>query len=241
MFIILLLFQISEAELGVAERKEREKERRREEIITAAEQVFFSKGVDTATMDEVSEAAELSKATLYLYFSSKEELYFAIFLRGQRLMSDYINKATGMETDTRKRMHAFASSIIAFQRKYANYFDAFFYFLTHGVNLASDSHYLKAHEKTSRELLERWIQLVQEGKRDQIINENLDEMRTGAILWMQLIGFLKIFTVLKKDMKQKFHISDKNIVADYTEMIFNGMLKKWMFNYKLRILNQGSF
>ena len=50
--------------LGVAERKEREKERRREDIVNAAAKVFFNKGVDHATMDDVAEAAELSKATL---------------------------------------------------------------------------------------------------------------------------------------------------------------------------------
>ena len=212
--------------MGVSERKEREKERRREEIITAAEKVFFSKGVDTATMEEVSEAAELSKATLYLYFSSKEELYFAIFLRGQKLMANFINKATGLETDTRKKMYAYASSIIAFQKKYSNYFEAFFYFLTHEVTIAPDSVYLKKHEKTSKALLENWIKLVKAGKSERIINENLNEMRTGVILWMQLIGFLKIYMVLKKDMKNKFHISDKNIIEDYTEIIFNGVLKK---------------
>ena len=35
-----------------------------------------------ATMDEIAEAAELSKGTLYLYYSSKEDLYLAVMMRG---------------------------------------------------------------------------------------------------------------------------------------------------------------
>ncbi|MEO8168159.1 MAG: helix-turn-helix domain-containing protein, partial [bacterium] len=60
--------------MGIIERKEREKEHRREDIIAAAQKIFFEKGLPSATMDEIAEAAELSKGTLYLYYKSKEDL-----------------------------------------------------------------------------------------------------------------------------------------------------------------------
>ena len=78
--------------MGIAERKERERLRRREEIIDAAERVFFTKGIRDATMDDVAEEAELSKGTLYLYFKSKQELYLAINFRGLSLLSDMFRK-----------------------------------------------------------------------------------------------------------------------------------------------------
>jgi len=43
--------------MGVYERKGREKEHRKEEIIEAAQKVFFEKGLINATMDEIAEAA----------------------------------------------------------------------------------------------------------------------------------------------------------------------------------------
>ena len=67
--------------MGITERREREKEQRHNDIIDAAEKVFFSRGLEHATMDNVAVEAELSKGTLYLYFKSKEELYLAILLR----------------------------------------------------------------------------------------------------------------------------------------------------------------
>jgi TetR/AcrR family transcriptional regulator len=54
--------------MGIVERKEREKEHRKEEILDAAQKVFFERGLVTATMDEIAETAELSKGTLYLYY-----------------------------------------------------------------------------------------------------------------------------------------------------------------------------
>ena len=58
--------------MGIQERKEREKLQRREDIIDAAEKVFFKKDLDSATMDDVANEAELSKGTLYIYFKSKK-------------------------------------------------------------------------------------------------------------------------------------------------------------------------
>ena len=43
--------------MGIVERKEREKEQRRSEIIDAAERIFFSKGFETATMEDVANEA----------------------------------------------------------------------------------------------------------------------------------------------------------------------------------------
>lgn len=64
--------------MGIYERKQREKERRREDIIAAARKVFSAKGFNSATMEEISSAAELSPGTLYLYFKNKEELHTSL-------------------------------------------------------------------------------------------------------------------------------------------------------------------
>ena len=68
--------------MGIIERKEREKLARKTEIINAAEKIFFKKGFENSTMDDIAKEAEFTKKTLYSYFKSKEELYFEIMLLG---------------------------------------------------------------------------------------------------------------------------------------------------------------
>lgn len=63
-------------------RREREKQRRRSEILEAAEALFSERGYRATTMQEISEKVELSKGTIYLYFKSKEELYLNICVKG---------------------------------------------------------------------------------------------------------------------------------------------------------------
>ena len=67
--------------MGIKERKERERERRRQQIIVAAKRVFSEKGFNRATMEDIAQEAELSAGTLYLYFKNKDELYASMSLR----------------------------------------------------------------------------------------------------------------------------------------------------------------
>ncbi len=67
--------------MGIKERKEREKERRRQQIMVAAKRVFSTKGFSKTTMEDIAKEAELSPGTLYLYFKNKDELYASLSLR----------------------------------------------------------------------------------------------------------------------------------------------------------------
>lgn len=74
------------ASMGIAERKEREKQLRREQIMDAAKKVFSEKGLASATMENIAKEAELSTATLYLYFRNKDELYASLNLKMLQLL-----------------------------------------------------------------------------------------------------------------------------------------------------------
>ena len=67
--------------MGIQERKERERERRRQQIIVAAKRIFSEKGFNKSTMEDIAKEAELSPGTLYLYFKNKDELYASLSLR----------------------------------------------------------------------------------------------------------------------------------------------------------------
>ena len=67
--------------MGIHERKIRERERRRQQILVAARKVISHKGMGDATIEEIAEEAEMSSGTIYYYFRSKEELFNSLSLR----------------------------------------------------------------------------------------------------------------------------------------------------------------
>ena len=84
--------------MGIQERKQRERERRRQQIIVAAKRVFSEKGFSKTTMEDIAREAELSPGTLYLYFKNKDELYASLSLRILQYMNIRLEDVT-KETD----------------------------------------------------------------------------------------------------------------------------------------------
>lgn len=67
--------------MGVKERREREESARLSAILAAAERIFCEQGYFHARMEDIAEASELAKGTLYYYFKSKDEIYVHLLER----------------------------------------------------------------------------------------------------------------------------------------------------------------
>lgn len=79
--------------MGIQERKQREKEQRKKQIMEAAKIVFSAKGFNRATMEEIAGEAELSPGTLYLYFKNKEELHTSLSINILQYLTQQIRTA----------------------------------------------------------------------------------------------------------------------------------------------------
>ena len=74
----------------ISDRQAKEREMRKEQILESALNVFKSTGLDGTTMDEIAKQADFGKATLYYYFSSKEEIFIELLDRGWKTIWESI-------------------------------------------------------------------------------------------------------------------------------------------------------
>jgi AcrR family transcriptional regulator len=80
-------------ELGLRERK---KQQTRQRIIDAAIELFAARGFDNVPVAEVARAAEVSEATVFNYFATKEDLvYGGMAAYEERLLDAVRNRPTG--------------------------------------------------------------------------------------------------------------------------------------------------
>jgi len=104
-------------------------ERRRSEILDAAKKVFLDRDFAAVTIDEIAEAAAFSRATIYLYFKSKQDVYTGVLLRDMNTLISGLTESL-IRTDTvRNNLFRMATSYMNFFRKHPEYFATLsFYF-----------------------------------------------------------------------------------------------------------------
>lgn len=108
----------------LAERREEEKERRRLEIIEAAERIYADKGWDLLTMDQVARVARLSRTLVYVYFKDKDDLMLAIAGRGLEKLAARFRDAVGHKKLGIDKLEAIGRAYFEFGIDFPHYFDA---------------------------------------------------------------------------------------------------------------------
>ena len=72
--------------MAVSKRQIEERKMRQERILSGALEVFKTRGLEKATMEEIAEESGFGKASLYYYFQSKEEVFSAILENGWQML-----------------------------------------------------------------------------------------------------------------------------------------------------------
>ena len=111
-------------------RKEMKRKQKREDIISTAEKLFFSNGYDDVSMNDIARDAGMSKATLYLYFDNKDSLFFAVVLRGAKIMKSLIEKEIESADMGIDKIFAYRNAYFNFAVKYPDYLHVYNYFLS---------------------------------------------------------------------------------------------------------------
>lgn len=109
--------------MGTTERREREKQRRRGDILSMARTVFFKKGFRDTTIDDIARAAELSRGTIYLYFESKEEIYATVLEEGMGILYTLITEAYNSQHDPLANLLAGHDAFMHFHDDYKHHYN----------------------------------------------------------------------------------------------------------------------
>ncbi len=111
--------------MGIAERKEREKEEMQKLILDTATKLFLEKGVEKTSMRNIADAIEYSPGTIYLYFKDKSELFDAMHVKGFEIFFQYLSKVMVIE-DPMERLEQLGIQYLTFVIENPAYYDMMF-------------------------------------------------------------------------------------------------------------------
>ena len=208
--------------MGIAERKEREKQLRREEIVLAAEKIFFSKGFDLSTMDDIAEEAELSKGTLYLYFKSKEDLHMAVARNSIRILRAVTLKATEGAGTALEKLGRMGRAVIEFSRTNPDRMRSIMTLEEmepQALSItAGDVKDLIYKEST----VETVIQLVELGVKENLIRTDVPVLLIAHTLWMTVLSVVR-FVTMKPGLFEALELSQDQILESHFDLVLNGI------------------
>jgi len=102
--------------------KEKVKEMKRDFIIEVAKDLFFEKGYENTSIDEVAKSAGISKSTLYTYVKGKEDLFISIHYNGMKLRVEQLKSEMNSKTTGYDKIYAFGKVYYDFYKLNSGYF-----------------------------------------------------------------------------------------------------------------------
>src|SRR5450631_4670615 len=190
----------------IAERRGEEKERRRAEILDAAETLYAKKGWDAVTVDQVARSARLSRALVYVYFRDKEELLFAIGERAMGLLRDRFFEAAARHAKGLDKVEAIGRAYMAYAYEFTHYFDFCSRFQAHAVAVDPGSHE-GACRVAGDQAIGVVVQAIEAGMRDGSIRPDVGApLMLATTLWAFTHGIIQL-AMAKGDDLARFGIA----------------------------------
>jgi len=208
--------------MGIVERKEREKKQRKEEIIQAAEKVFFSKGFELSTMDDIADMAELSKGTLYLYFKNKADLHMAVARNAIKMLRSLTLVAAEGNGTALEKLQGMGWACVEFSRNYPDQMRSIMALeeLEPGsVSLSvSDVREMIYNESTVGTVM----LVVEQGVEEKLIRADLPVALIAHTLWMSVLSVIR-FATRKEDLIEMLELTPEEVYKSHFELVINGI------------------
>jgi AcrR family transcriptional regulator len=111
--------------MGLAERKERERQELVDLILIKAKDIISEEGFEKLSIRRIATEIEYSPATIYTYFKDKDELLFQLTNKGFELMTTYFSEVF-IEPSPVKRIHLMGREYIRFGIEHPDWYDLMF-------------------------------------------------------------------------------------------------------------------
>jgi AcrR family transcriptional regulator len=183
----------------IAERRQEEKERRRADILDAAEAALTGVGWDELTMDQVARGARLSRALVYVYFTDKVDLMYGICERALGLLRQRFEEAAARHGKGIDQMTAIGRAYIAFSQEFPVHFDIMARCEMREVDIANAQPNEAACLASGDALHAVMVKVLDDGVRDGSIRPDLgNRVLVATVLWGFTHGVIQVATTKAK-------------------------------------------
>ena len=189
---------------------------RHEEILEAARKVFARRGYSEASVEDIAREAGIAKGTLYLYYDSKQEIYWEALKRGLGALCDAIEKRVSAERSCESKVRAFIAAKLTWFEENQDLFKIYHAEFAHAMSQPA------CLRKDFNEFHSRQMKLLTRALRQGILQKVIRKLPAEAaaeaildvargIITQRLLGWSR--TKLQADIDFLFDLTWKGLVC----------------------------
>lgn len=194
-------------------------------ILSAAKKLFKQNGIDKTTMDDMALEAGISKSTIYVYFKSKDEIYNEIVYEYFLILRDSFEKISKKNMTFEEMCYAICFELVGFREKYPIYFEVLLSTISIKEKDFKKYPILKKIYDTGENINLIISTILEKGKKENVIREDINIIETTLILYSAICGFI-VTTFNKKEYFEKvLNIDIHTFLDNGFKMILKSLLK----------------
>lgn len=197
----------------------------KENISSVADRLFLENGVEKTTMDEIAREAEYSKATIYAYFKSKEEIFHYIVKKGMQLLHQELERALRSNDDTIAAYYAYCNALASYAERHPLYFESILQTIATDTGSRRESPVLEGIYQIGEGLNRDVELLMRRGVEQGVFRSDLPCLATGLVQWSALSGIISLGGKKQDYISQRIGMSKGEFMQFGFDMMLQAIKK----------------
>ncbi len=187
-----------------ARKKEALEQFNRDNIVSAARELFEQKGIERTTMDDIAKEADYSKSTIYVYFKSKEEIYNAILKEYVDSLIETLDGFIEDDSDFERKYYGFCDLLVGFEEQYPKYYASLM-----GETRITNSRKLVSVTDmgVANDLMDCIHDLIQFGLKAKVLRKDVEIWPTVYYMWSAIGGVIQLASRIGESMYAKLEMT----------------------------------
>ena len=189
--------------MGVKERKEKEKQIRRGQILDAARKQLFSKGIENVSISGIAKEAELGVGTIYFHYKNKEDIFIALQEEGVNILHAAISCIADTDAEPDEKLRQIALAFYDFSDTHNAYYNIITYFLS-SPRIFFEADQKERVDLSGTKILTVIRNIVEQGNADGHFMEKAPD-KFAVMFWGAIYGLLHFRKLEQTTLEGRAH------------------------------------
>ena len=201
-------------------RNDQAKGDRKQDILNCAEELIQNSGLENLSIAQVAKKAGLAVGTIYLYFPKKEDIIAHLTIKSREILLQKFVESGASTNDAIQRVRQMLWAYFNFYKEHPFYHQLVSFYETN-AGLEEPEDLLMA----SRKITEYVIAVIQSGKAQGIIHQDVDESEFSFLLWASAVGVIQLIDVKSSIIQHQLNKGTDEFYSSFIDLIIRSLKK----------------